>query len=148
MDISFQETGVVKQKEDIIIRRGIVHILDATLGYPVYSEQELDLTPDINDFFRSHIFKLMSGDDMKKCYFPEEEDSPVYDIVKEFSEDDLVADSKRLTDELYRIMNANVAIPSADLAIVCSKSLVIIPDLLPLLLNNFMIICCCHVISS
>ena len=29
MDISFQETGVVKQKEDIIIRRGIVHILDA-----------------------------------------------------------------------------------------------------------------------
>ena len=32
MDISFQETGVVKQKEDIIIRRGIVHILDATLG--------------------------------------------------------------------------------------------------------------------
>ena len=28
MDISFQETGVVKQKEDIIIRRGIVHILD------------------------------------------------------------------------------------------------------------------------
>ena len=118
MDISFQETGVVKQKEDIIIRRGIVHILDATLGYPVYSEQELDLTPDINDFFRSHIFKLMSGDDMKKCYFPEEEDSPVYDIVKEFSEDDLVADSKRLTDELYRIMNANVAIPSADLAIV------------------------------
>ena len=97
MDISFQETGVVKQKEDIIIRRGIVHILDATLGYPVYSEQELDLTPDINDFFRSHIFKLMSGDDMKKCYFPEEEDSPVYDIVKEFSD---------------------VAIPSADLAIV------------------------------
>lgn len=54
---------------------------------------------------------------MKKCYFPEEEGSPVYDIVKEFSEDDLVADSKRLTDELYRIMNANVAIPSADLAI-------------------------------
>lgn len=69
MDISFQETGVVKQKEDIIIRRGIVHILDATLGYPVYSEQELDLTPDINDFFRSHIFKLMSGDDMKNVIF-------------------------------------------------------------------------------
>ena len=42
----------------------------------------------------------------------------MYDIVKEFSEDDLVADSKRLTDELCRIMNANVAIPSADLAIV------------------------------
>lgn len=82
MDISFQETGVVKQKEDIIIRRGIVHILDATLGYPVYSEQELDLTPDINDFFRSHIFKLMSGDDMKKCYFPEEEDSPCMTLLR------------------------------------------------------------------
>lgn len=107
-----------REKDDVIIRHGIVHILDAELGYPVCSEQELDLSPDINDFFRNHIYKLISGDEMKKCYFPEGEDSPVYDIVKEFSEDHLVQDSKRLAEELYRIMNANVAIPSADLAIV------------------------------
>lgn len=104
--------------EDIIIRRGIVHILDGELGYPVYSEQELELSPDCNDFFRAHIFRLMSGDDMKKCSFSETEQSPVYTIVKEFCEENLVEDSKRMADELYRIMNANVSIPSADLAVV------------------------------
>lgn len=104
--------------EDIIIRRGIVHILDGELGYPVYSEQELELSPDCNDFFRAHIVKLMSGDDMKKCSFSEAEESPVYTIVKEFREENMVEDSKRIADELYRIMNANVSIPSADLAVV------------------------------
>lgn len=118
MEENIQMAEAKREKEDVIIRRAIVHILDAELGYPVYSEQELELSPDINDFFRVHIFKLLSGDDMKKCYFPEGEDSPVYDIVKQFEEEHLVEESKRLAEELYRIMNANVAIPSADLAIV------------------------------
>lgn len=113
-----QTAGNHREKDDIIIRRGIVHILDAELGYPVYSEQELELSPDINDFLRAHIFKLLSGDDMKNAYFPEDEPSLVYDILKQFQEENLVRDSKRLADELYRIMNANVAIPSADLAVV------------------------------
>ena len=55
------------EQDEIIIRQGIVHILDGELGCPVYSGQLLELTPDINDFFRQHIFKILSGDDMKKC---------------------------------------------------------------------------------
>ena len=50
------------QQDEVIIRKGIVHILDGELGYPVYSEEELELTPDINDFSRAHIYKLLSGD--------------------------------------------------------------------------------------
>ena len=52
-------------QDEIIIRKGIVHILDAELGYPVFSEELLDLSPDTNDFFRGLIYKIMSGDEMK-----------------------------------------------------------------------------------
>ena len=42
----------------------------------------------------------------------------VYALVKEFSEDNMVEDSKKLAKALYDIMNANVTIPSADFAVV------------------------------
>ena len=58
-------------QDEIIIRKGIVHILDAELGYPVFSEELLELSPDTNDFFRGLIYKIMSGDEMKKCFFDE-----------------------------------------------------------------------------
>lgn len=107
------------EQDEIIIRKGIVHILDAELGYPVFSEQLLDMNPDINDFFRQHIYKIMSGDDMKKCYFNDnEEESEMYKLVKEFNEDNMVDESKKMAELLYNIMNSNVTIPSADLAII------------------------------
>lgn len=106
------------QQDEIIIRRGIVHIMDGELGYPVYSEEELELSPDINDFFRGHIYKLLSGDDLKKCYFSEEEPSKVYELVKNLEEEKLVETSKKLADSLYAIMNANIAIPSGDFAVI------------------------------
>ncbi len=157
-------------QDEIIIRTGIVHILDGELGYPVFSEQPLELSPDTNDFFRGLIYKIMSGDEMKKCHFddmtieeevPFEENSEngeeviaadteengenvqfaeedlselyedaemtepafvskvnVYELVKAFSEEHLVEDSKKLAQALYDIMNANIAIPSADFAVV------------------------------
>lgn len=153
-------------QDEIIIRKGIVHILDAELGYPVFSEELLELSPDTNDFFRGLIYKIMSGDEMKKCFFDEsgeqseempweeggsgateqevsagyaEEESgadafvsaeggqeeavswpqtDVYALVKEFSEESMVEDSKKLAQALYDIMNANVTIPSADFAVV------------------------------
>ena len=110
--------GGKMEQDEIIIRNGIVHIMDGELGYPVCSEQLLENTPDVNDFFREHIYRIMSGDDLKKCYFREDEESKVFDIVKEFSEENMVEDSKRLAAELYSIMNSNVDIPSGDLAVV------------------------------
>ncbi|RKI40220.1 nucleoid-associated protein [bacterium D16-51] len=106
------------QQDEIIIRRAIVHIMDGELGYPVCSEEELELSPDLNDFFRGLIYKLLSGDDLKKCYFSEEEPSEVYEIVKTFEEDKLIEASKELAQDLYTIMNANLAIPSGDFAVV------------------------------
>ena len=70
------------EQDEIIIRQGIVHILDGELGCPVYSGQLLELTPDINDFFRQHIFKILSGDDMKKCYFDDEKRKVCTSLLK------------------------------------------------------------------
>ncbi len=105
------------KQDEIIIRKGIVHILDGELGYPVFSEETLSNTPEINDFFRGHLYRLLSGDDLKKCRFSEEEPSEIYRLVREFQEEDLVPASKRFAEELYQIMNANQAIPSGDLAV-------------------------------
>lgn len=102
-------------QDEIIIRTGIVHILDGELGYPVFSEQPLELSPDINDFFRGLIYKILAGDEMKKCHFDKME---MAEMVKDFSEENLVEDSKKLAQALYDIMNANISIPSADFAVV------------------------------
>ena len=106
------------EQDEIIIRQGIVHILEGELGCPVYSGQLLELTPDINDFFRQRIFKILSGDDMKKCYFDDEKEEGMYKLVKEFSEENLITASKEMAGILYNIMNSNVTIPSADFAAV------------------------------
>ncbi len=48
------------EKDDIIIRSAIMHILDSTVGMPVLSDELLNLTPDMNDFLRNHIYKVIS----------------------------------------------------------------------------------------
>lgn len=101
------------EKDEIIIRSAIMHILDSTVGMPVLSDSLLELTPDMNDFLRNHIYKVVSGDELKTCVF-DEENSEVYRHLQNFSEDTMVETSKQLAEILYAIMNANPAIPPAD----------------------------------
>ncbi len=101
------------EKDDIIIRSAIMHILDSTVGMPVLSDELLNLTPDMNDFLRNHIYKVISGDELKTCVF-DEECSAVYPLIQEFTEENMVETTKKLADLLYGIMNSNVAIPPAD----------------------------------
>ena len=101
------------EKDEIIIRSAIMHILDSTVGMPVLSDELLTLTPDMNDFLRNHIYKVISGDELKTCVF-DEDNSEVYHLIQEFSEENMVETTKKLAELLYSIMNANVAIPPAD----------------------------------
>lgn len=104
------------EKDEIIIRNAIVHILDSSVGMPVLSDTVLDLSPDLNDFIRNHIFKIASGDDLKSCVF--HEDSYIYGLLKEFSEENLIAFSHAVSHSLYNIMNQNIDIPAADFLVV------------------------------
>jgi len=101
------------EKDEIIIRSAIMHILDSTVGMPVLSDELLTLTPDMNDFLRNHIYKVISGDELKTCVF-DEDNSEVYHLIQEFSEENMVETTKKLAELLYSIMNANAAILPAD----------------------------------
>lgn len=105
------------EKTDIIIRKGIIHIIDPSLGTPVLSESLLDLDGEINDFIREHIFKVVSGDDLKTCRM-DEENSEVYALLKDFKEEVMIPVSKQLATHLYGLLAANVMIPPADLLVV------------------------------
>ena len=104
------------QKDDIIIRKGIVHILDFFKGYLGLSEHMLAPGPELNDYIRGHIFKLMSSDDMKKCRF-NEENSPIYSMLETFDEDseeDFIAVSGKIAQMIFDVMCDSGEIPSAD----------------------------------
>lgn len=103
-------------KDDIIIRKVIIHILDSAVGMPVLSDRELECGPQLYDFFRTHIEKVTGSDDIKHCSFCE--DSEILDELKFFSPDTFVSTSQKLAVFLYSIMNSNIEIPSADLAVV------------------------------
>lgn len=104
-------------KDDIIIRNAIVHILDSTIGMPVLSDTVLELGPDLNDFLRSHIYKIASSDDKKSCSFNKEE-SFVYQCIENFQEENLIPVSQEISKHLYTIMNQNIDITPADLLVV------------------------------
>lgn len=101
------------ERDDIIIRSVVMHILDSYAGMPVLSDTLLSGGPDLNDFLRGHIYRLASGDDLKTCVF-DKETSPVYAMLSSFSEEGLILASKELAGQLYEIMNANPAIPAGD----------------------------------
>ncbi len=106
-------------KDRIVLRDTIVHILDSTVGMPVLSDDKLDFGSDFGDFLREHIYKVLKSDDIKKCTF--EEESNVNNIIKTAIEtgEDFVETSKKIANLLYEIMNSNIDIPSADLIITC-----------------------------
>ena len=107
-------------KEEIRIEKVIIHILDSMVGMPVLSDTEIDFGSDFADFLKEHIYKISSGDDVRTCRFYENE-SEVYQALQEYNDDAFITFSKQLAESLYKIMNSNVDIPSADLAIVRFK---------------------------
>ena len=73
------------QRDDIIIRKAIIHILDSHNGYLALSNDLLDLGPDLMEFIRGHIFKILESDDTKKCQF-DGSLSPVLSLLESMDE--------------------------------------------------------------
>ena len=125
------------KSDDIIMKTGIVHILDSSVGVPVLSDCPIDLSGDLSDFLKAHIEKLTESDDVKLCRFGN--DSPVKQLLEQCTPETFVETSKQLAQLLYDIMNANIDIPPADVAVVVFSSggsdylalLVLIAQLLP-----------------
>lgn len=105
------------EKDDIRIRYTIIHILDSMIGTPVLSNSLLDHGSELGDFLRGHIYRIMTSDEIKRCSFIEEE-SELFRILSAMDPDSFVEASKEIAGLLYEIMNQNIDIPPADLALV------------------------------
>ncbi|MDO4170778.1 MAG: nucleoid-associated protein [Lachnospiraceae bacterium] len=104
------------ERDEIIIRKAIVHILDCESGFMKTSNALLDLGPELNEFLRGHIFRLMDSDDTKQCHFYEES-SPVYSMLEQLNEkeeEQFIEVSKVLAENLFDIMCESIEIPPAD----------------------------------
>lgn len=105
------------ERDEIIVRNAVMHILNTNNNQLEFSDTLLELSPDINDFIRNHIFKIINSDEMKQCVFIKEE-SEVYNIINGFIERDLVMASQQIAYRLYEIMYSNIDILPADLFVV------------------------------
>lgn len=103
-------------KENIRIKKAIVHIMDSTIGMPVLSDTELEYGSEFADFIKEHIARISSGDDAKECRFYKEE-SEVFHILEQYSDDSFIDISKDIACLLYDIMKSNIDIPPADLVV-------------------------------
>ncbi|MDO4942889.1 MAG: nucleoid-associated protein [Lachnospiraceae bacterium] len=104
------------ERDEIIIRKAIVHILDCDSGFMKTSNALLDLGPDLSEFLRGHIYRLVDSDDTKLCHFYEDA-SPVYSMLEELNEkddDQFIEVSKILAEQLFDIMCESIEIPPAD----------------------------------
>ncbi len=104
-------------KEEIRLRNVILHILDSSTGEPVLSDDCLEMGAELQEFIKEHIAKIFAGDDSKRSEFHKAE-SEVFHILDAYDDANFVAISKSLASELYRVMNANIDIPAADLFVV------------------------------
>lgn len=108
------------EKDDIVIRKGIIHILDSNNGYLGLSNDLLDMGPDLMEFVRGHIFKILDSDDTKKCKF-DGSLSPIPALLEDMQEkedDSFIKASRLLAESLFDIMCDSVTIPAADLVVV------------------------------
>lgn len=107
-------------KDDIVIRRSILHILDTAHGQCTLSETLLEPGPDLYDFIRTHIYKIISSDDTKDCEF-NPDTSPVYPLLEQWDESDdesFLRASQTIAERLYNSMAEGLDIPAADLLFV------------------------------
>ena len=106
--------------DDIVIRKAILHILDTVHGECILSNTLLDPGPDLYEFIRNHIYKIVSSDDTKDCEF-NPETSPIYSILETWDESDetsFIEASQSIADRLYVAMGEGLDIPAADLLFV------------------------------
>lgn len=107
-------------KDDIIIRKVILHILDSHHGNCTLSNQLLEPGEELYDFIRGHIFKIINSDDAKHCSF-HPEISPLYDLLTDWEESDeasFIKTSQEIGERLYQEMAESPDIPAADLLFV------------------------------
>ena len=103
----------------INIEKMILHVLDNSVGIPVFSEKEHPFNGDIIEFISTHIEKAFSDIDIRKATFSTGE-NPVKSLSIAIQEDrdNFIEKTIEFAQLLYSIMAENTTIPPCDL--ICS----------------------------
>ena len=120
-------------KDDIVIRKAILHILDHIHGQCILSDHLLDPRPDLYEFIRTHIYKIIASDDTKECTF-NPDTSPIYTLLSNWEEKDeesFIKTSQAIAEKLYKSMTEGSDIPPADLLFATLFAAMIQPVRLP-----------------
>lgn len=107
-------------RDDIVIRKAILHILDTDRGDCILSSALLNPGPEMHDFIRNHVYKIVSSDDTKNCVF-DSEFSPIRSILESWDESNdasFIETSQTIANKLYVAMGEGLDIPAADLLFV------------------------------
>ncbi len=106
----------MQESNEIIIKKIIMHILDANVGMPILSNTEHPDNDDIVEFLESHIIKILKDQNLKPATF-NNEDNSVVGFLQEIDEDDtmFIEDTGEMAKLIYNTMMKNPDIPSADL---------------------------------
>lgn len=119
-DAGYQKGELMITRDDIVIRKAILHILDTDRGDCILSSALLNPGPEMHDFIRNHIYKIVSSDDTKNCVF-DSEFSPIYAILESWDESNdasFIETSQTIANKLYVAMGEGLDIPAADLLFV------------------------------
>jgi hypothetical protein len=99
----------------ILIKNAVLHILDANLGMPVLSRQELELTEEVYSFLEKMITKLFEDDNAREAEFRDDA-VRLPEICREFTRGvDLITGSSEIANLLFTVMQNQPDIPPADL---------------------------------
>ena len=60
-DAGYQKGKLMITRDDIVIRKAILHILDTDHGECILSSALLNPGPEMHDFIRNHIYKIVRG---------------------------------------------------------------------------------------
>lgn len=102
-------------KDSIKVTNAIVHILDSSMDMPVLSNARLDLSEEIEDFIKIHIFKILMSDNYKATQLDDCDNYCYKELSTYLDNNDFIAATKNLSLQLFTLMKKNVDIPAADL---------------------------------
>lgn len=95
----------------VTLKSAVVHILDASTGLPVISENPIFLDKEVAEYIACVIDKSFYSDDAKECTF--RSTPTVWDQCLSFSWN-IITISRSIAQEMFNIMRRNREIPAAD----------------------------------
>ena len=103
-------------KDDIIVRKSILHILNSGSGQIGLATNLIDMGPDLFDMIRDNVFKVLDNDERISCKLDKNTSvAKAIENLKETNDQSFIDTTRNLAEQLFDIMCDSVTIPAADL---------------------------------